>query len=145
MSLATMAAWPEEPVSPVYQQLPQLQEPDWKTLRVGRVRRFWAQHDEWTQRLERARAAGRLGDLLVLAEEGPVAAFRAEAWIGAGSALRRSAQFLLALEYLDKGLAIEPHFTREQPLRSLGDPVGLHLPLECLVLASLHIGRPISA
>lgn len=108
MIRATMAVWPEEPVSPVYQQLPQLQEPDWKTLRVGRVRRFWAEHDEWAQRLERARAAGRLGDLLVLAEEGPVAAFRAEAWIGAGSALRRSAQFALALEYLDKGLAIEP-------------------------------------
>lgn len=108
MIRATMAAWPQERVSPVYQQLPQLQEPEWKTLRVGRMRRFWDQHEEWAQRLERARAAGRLGDLLVLAEEGPVAAFRAEGWIGAGTALRRSAQFALALEYLDKGLAIDP-------------------------------------
>lgn len=108
MIRATMAAWHEERISPVYHHVPNLLEPDWKTLRVGKVRKFWAQHDEWNDRLQIARSTGRLGDLLVLADEGPVAAFRAEAWIGAGVALRKSGHFALALEYLAKGLAIEP-------------------------------------
>jgi tetratricopeptide (TPR) repeat protein len=85
-----------------------LLEPDWKTLRVGRVKKFWQQHDDWKGRIEIARRPSRIGDLLVLADEGPVAAFRAEAWIRAGIALRKSGHFALALEYLDKGLAIEP-------------------------------------
>lgn len=108
MIRATMAAWHEEKISPVYYHAPNLQEPDWKTLRVGKVRRFWQQHDEWERRIDLAREDGRIGDLLVLADEGPVAAFRADAWFRAGKALRQSGQFALALEYLDKGLAIDP-------------------------------------
>lgn len=108
MITATMAVWHEEKVSPVYYHVPNLQEPDWKTLRVGKVRKFWQQHDEWERRVDLARQDGRIGDLLVLADEGPVAAFRAEAWILAGIALRQSGQFALALEYLGKGLAIDP-------------------------------------
>ena len=39
MIKATMAAWHERRISPVYQHLPQLQEPDWKSLRnAGNVR-----------------------------------------------------------------------------------------------------------
>jgi tetratricopeptide (TPR) repeat protein len=108
MVAATMQVWHEEKVSPVYYHLPNLHEPDWKSLRVGKVRKFWQQHDEWERRIDLARQHGRLGDLLVLADEGPVAAFRAEAWVLAGKTLRQSGQFALALEYLDKGLAIEP-------------------------------------
>ena len=40
--------------------------------------------------------------------EAPVAAFRAEAWIKAGEALRRAERFEFALEHLDRGLEIEP-------------------------------------
>jgi tetratricopeptide (TPR) repeat protein len=105
---ATMKVWHEEKISPVYYHVANLQEPDWKTLRVGKVRKFWQQHDDWERRVDLARQDGRIGDLLVLADEGPVAAFRADAWIGAGKALRQSGQFALALEYLDKGLAIDP-------------------------------------
>lgn len=108
MIRATMAAWHEERISPVYQHAPQLQEPDWKTLRVGKVRRFWQQHDEWERRIELARRNGQIGDLLVLADEAPVAAFRAEAWIRAGVALRKSGQFKLALDTLGKALQVEP-------------------------------------
>src|SRR5215203_852837 len=77
---ATMDSWHGRTVSPVYGLMPNLQEPDWKSLRIGDVREFWERHDAWAQRVELARRASRIGDLLVLADEGPVAAFRAEAW-----------------------------------------------------------------
>ena len=106
---ATMESWHGRKVSPVYQLLPNLQEPDWKSLRIGDVREFWAQHDAWEDRIDLARKAGRIGDVLVLADEAPVAAFRAEAWIRAGEALRKAERFDFALEQLERGLAIEPN------------------------------------
>lgn len=108
MIRATMKVWHGEKISPVYYHVPNLLEPDWKTLRVGKVRKFWDRHDAWMQQIDLARQHGRIGDLLVLADEGPVAALRADAWIIAGIALRRSGEFELALEYLKKGLEIEP-------------------------------------
>lgn len=105
----TMESWHDRKVSPVYGLMPNLQEPDWKSLRIGDVREFWEQHDAWEGRIDLARRrAGRIGDLLVLADEAPVAAFRAEAWIKAGEALRRAKRFEFALEHLDRGLEIEP-------------------------------------
>ena len=98
--------------------MPNLQEPDWKRLRIGDVREFWEQHDAWEDRLELARRAGRSGDVLVLAEEAPVAAFRAEAWIKAGEALRKAERFRFALEHLERGLEIEP--TNLRALREKG-------------------------
>lgn len=108
MIRATMEAWHKEKISPVYAQLPYLQEPDWKTLRVGRAEQFWQNHEGWKRRIELARRDGHIGDLLVLADEAPVAAFRADAAIVAGIALRKSGQFKLALETLSKGLQFEP-------------------------------------
>jgi tetratricopeptide (TPR) repeat protein len=109
MVRGTMASWHERKISPVYYHLPNLQEPDWKSLRhAGGVKELWDQHDRWLAKLEVARENQCLGDLLVLADEGPVAAFRGEAWICAGIALRKSGQFALALEYLRKGLKLEP-------------------------------------
>lgn len=109
MIRATMTAWHERKTSPVYQHLPNLQEPDWKSLRrAGNVKALWDEHDRWLRRLEQARQTGRIGDLLMLADEGPVAAFRAEAWVRAGIALRKANQFAFALDYLNKGLAVEP-------------------------------------
>jgi tetratricopeptide (TPR) repeat protein len=105
----TMESWHGRKVSPVYGLMPNLQEPDWKSLRIGNVREFWEQHDAWESRVDLARKAGRIGDLLVLAGEAPVAAFRAEAWIKAGEALRKAKSFEFALEHLDLGLEIEPH------------------------------------
>src|SRR5262245_4450938 len=112
MIKATMESWHGRKVSPVYGLLPNLQEPDWKSLRVGDVREFWEQHDRWETRLDLARRSGRIGDVLVLAEEAPVAAFRAEGWIKAGEALRRAGKFRFALEHLERGLDIEPENLR---------------------------------
>jgi len=109
MVKATMESWHGRKVSPVYQLLPNLQEPEWKSLRIGDVREFWERHDAWENRIVLARKAGHIGNLLVLADEAPVAAFRAEAWIRAGTALRKAGRFDFALEQLERGLEIEPN------------------------------------
>jgi tetratricopeptide (TPR) repeat protein len=107
-----MESWHGRKISPVYHLMPNLQEPDWKSLRIGDVQEFWQQHDTWERRIELTRKAGHIGDVLVLADEEPVAAFRAEAWIKAGETLRKAEHFNFALEQLDRGLAIEPHNLR---------------------------------
>jgi tetratricopeptide (TPR) repeat protein len=108
MVKATMDSWHGRKVSPVYHLMPNLQEPDWKSLRIGDAREFWEKHEAWEQRIERARRAGRIGDLLVLANEAPIAAFRADAWIKAGEALRRAERYEFALEHLQHGLDSDP-------------------------------------
>lgn len=108
MVKATMESWHDRKVSPVYQLLPNLQEPDWKSLRIGVVREFWERHDAWEDRIVLARKAGHIGDVLLLADEAPVAAFRAEALIRAGVALRKAGRFDFALEQLERGLAVNP-------------------------------------
>ncbi len=109
MVAQTMESWHGRKISPVYHLMPNLQEPDWKSLRIGDVGAFWEQHDDWERRIDEARARRRVGDLLVLADEAPVTAFRADAWIKAGKALRELERFGFALEQLEKGLEIEPH------------------------------------
>ncbi|HEY5513535.1 MAG TPA: tetratricopeptide repeat-containing protein, partial [Geomonas sp.] len=118
MVKATMESWHGRKISPVYHLMPNLQEPDWKSLRIGEVREFWEQHDSWERRIDLARKAGCIGDLLVLADEAPVAAFRAEAWHKAGEALRKAERFDFALEQLERGLDIEPQNLRG--LREMG-------------------------
>jgi tetratricopeptide (TPR) repeat protein len=108
MVKATMDAWHGRKVSPVYQLMPNLQEPDWKSLKIGDAREFWERHGAWERRIELARREGRIGDLLVLANEAPIAAFRVDAWIIAGKALRRSERFKFALEHLEHGLERDP-------------------------------------
>ncbi len=69
-----MESWHGRKISPVYHLMPNLQEPDWKSLRIGDVQEFWQQHDAWERRIELARKAGHIGDVLVLADEAPIAA-----------------------------------------------------------------------
>ena len=88
--------------------MPNLQEPDWKKLQVGDVREFWEQHEDWATRIDLARKEKRISDMLVQADEAPVAAFRAEACIKAGVALRKAERFRFALEYLELGLKMDP-------------------------------------
>jgi len=108
MVTETMNSWKGRKISPVYQLLPNLQEPDWKSFRIGDVREFWERHDAWKERVEGACRARSIGDALVLADEAPVAAFRADAWIAAGKALRGAERFKFALEQLERGLEVDP-------------------------------------
>ena len=95
-------------ISPVYQLLPNLQEPQWKSLRVDDALEFWKAYDTWADRIELARQKDLIGDLLVLADEAPVAAFRADAHFKAGVALRKAEQFDFSLEQIEAGLAVDP-------------------------------------
>ncbi len=108
MVKATMESWHGRKISPVYNLMPNLQEPDWKSLKIGDIEEYWQQYEEWESKVRLARQTSRIGDLLVLSDEAPVAAFRAEAYIRAGTALVKAGNFDFALEQLDKGLEIDP-------------------------------------
>ncbi len=104
----TMESWHGRKISPVFDLLPNLQEPDWKSQRIGHVNEFWEQHNAWKDKINIASKNRVIGNILVLADEAPIAAFRAEAWIVAGQALRKAERYDFALEQLERGLAIEP-------------------------------------
>ncbi|WP_398309267.1 TRAFs-binding domain-containing protein [Zoogloea sp.] len=108
MTVATLAAWHERPVSPVYGLLPNLREPDWKSLRIGAVREYWHRHDAWAALIDKARKAGRPEDVLVLADEAPVTALRVEARLKAGTALLKGRHYNYALEQFDLALGFDP-------------------------------------
>jgi hypothetical protein len=101
---AAVLVWFSFMGSSIYHLLDNLEEPEWKRLRMGSAREFWERHDKWEERIELARASRRIGDLLVLANEAPIAAFRVDAWITAGKLLRRAGRPLFALEHLQHGL-----------------------------------------
>lgn len=96
------------PVSPVYQYLPSLQEPDWKSLRGTDTDEFWHNYDRWSDRIEVARKKDKPGDILVLAEEAPNYALKLEAYRTAGNALLSMGQYTFALEQFNMALAINP-------------------------------------
>ncbi len=104
----TMESWHGRKISPVFDLLPNLQEPDWKSLRIGNVNEFWEAYDAWKDKVVLARKNRDIGNILVLADEAPIAAFRAEAWIQAGQALRKIERYGFALEQLERSLTIEP-------------------------------------
>jgi len=108
MVKATLVSRHDTIISSVYQLLPDLQEPRLKSLRVNNALKFWEAYEAWTNRIELARQNDLIGDLLVLAEETPVAAFRAEAQIKAGIALRKAERFDFALEQIEAGLTVDP-------------------------------------
>ena len=108
MARATLEAWSGRKVSPVYQLLPHLQEPDWRTLLLEQRNEFSDAQERWASRMEVARQKGRPGDILVLAEETPTRALWLEAKTTAGNALLRLKHFDFALEQFDAVLAVEP-------------------------------------
>jgi tetratricopeptide (TPR) repeat protein len=109
VALETLRSNPyRQPVSPVYQYLPYLQEPDWKSLRVKNADAFWHEHDQWANLIEVSRKNQKPGDILVLADEAPTYALKLEGYRTAGNALLNLGQFDFALEQFDKALAINP-------------------------------------
>jgi len=104
----TMAAWHGWKVSPVYQLLPELPEPDWRKLAVAGSSEFWDLYKDWSRRVEVARLRNRPGDVLVLAEETPTWVLRLEARRMAGKALTKLGEYRLALEQFEDALAIDP-------------------------------------
>ena len=109
MALETLTSKPNRrPISPVYQYLPYLQEPDWKSLRVKNADGFWQKHDLWAGLVEVSRNNNKPGDILVLADEAPTFALKSEGYRTAGNALLSLGQFNFALEQFNKALKINP-------------------------------------
>jgi tetratricopeptide (TPR) repeat protein len=106
--LATMAAWKGRKASPVYAQLPNLKEPDWKTLKVGEVNELWEALEAWQERIGVARKRQRPGDILLLAEETPNRSLELEALRTAAKALIDLNRPRYALDTIEKALAIDP-------------------------------------
>jgi glycine/D-amino acid oxidase-like deaminating enzyme len=63
MTQTTIESWHGRKVSPVYSLMPKLEEPNWKSLRIGDVREFWEQHAAWENRIDLPRQTARIGDL----------------------------------------------------------------------------------
>ena len=106
--VATMAAWKGRKASPVYMQLPNLREPDWKSLKVGDVNEFWQALEAWQGRIRVAQQRQRPGDILLLADETPNRSLELEALQTAAKALIEMNRPRYALETLEKALAIDP-------------------------------------
>ena len=109
MVSATLESWHGKKISPVFHLLPYLEEPEWKKLKVVEAQEFWQAHDDWERRIELARSGQKVGDILVLAEEAPVAAFRSEAHCIAAKALLKLESYKFALEQFDRCLAVDPN------------------------------------
>ena len=108
MCRKTMESWYGLKISPVYQLLPYLEEPNWKKLTVGGAGEFWEKLHAWESKINIARRKQRPADILVLADEGPIQALRLEAYRTAGRALMDLGQFSFGLEQIEKALSIDP-------------------------------------
>lgn len=108
MAKETVSSWHGHKISPVYNLLGYLKEPDWKSLRLDNAKEFWDKQETWQRRIEVARKKQNPGDIMVLADETPVRALSLEAHITAGKALRKLGQFSMALEQIEKALSIDP-------------------------------------
>ncbi len=108
MCRSTISSWHGRKISPVYNLLRYLKEPDWKSLKIDEAKAFWEKQDTWEYYIELARKRQRPGDILVLADEAPIQALRLEAYKTAGKALLRLEQFSLAFEQVEKSLDIDP-------------------------------------
>jgi len=120
--VATLGAWRHRKASPVYAQLPNLREPDWKSLKVGQVNEYWEALEAWQARIELARQAKRPGDILTLAEETPNSLLAFEALRTAGIALLAVKRPRYALAVLKRAREIDPDdvVARQQEAVALG-------------------------
>ena len=105
---ATLGDWRGRRSSPVYHQLPNLKEPDWRQLKVGDVNEFWEQLEDWQSRVEIARRKQRPADILVLADEPPNRVLEFEA-------LRKAAKALVQLNRPKYALAVVQQARRLNP------------------------------
>jgi tetratricopeptide (TPR) repeat protein len=105
---ATLGAWRGRRISPVYDQLPSLREPDWKSLKVGNVNQFWEGLKVWESRIAVARKKGRPGDILVLSEETPNQVLAFEALRTAAKALIDLNRPNFALSVIERARKIDP-------------------------------------
>jgi len=107
MARETLTASQARKISPVYQLLDHLREPQWRELLLARRNEFSEAYDAWAARLEVARRRNRPGDILVLAGETPTRALQIEARRAAGECLLKLRHFAFALEQFEAVLALD--------------------------------------
>jgi hypothetical protein len=108
MIAATVGDWHGRRSSPVYQQLPNLAEPDWKSLKVGNVNEFWQGLEDWESRIEIARRKQRPGDILLLADETPNRVLEFEALRKAARSLAQLNRPGYALSVIELARKLDP-------------------------------------
>jgi tetratricopeptide (TPR) repeat protein len=106
--VATLGAWRGRRASPVYQQMPNLMEPNWKQLKVGDINQYWQELEEWQRQIDIARGKQRPGDILVLAQETPNSILEVEALCVAAKALLDLYHPRYALEVLERARKLDP-------------------------------------
>jgi hypothetical protein len=57
----TLSFWHRRKISPVYNQLRYLKEPDWKSLKIEKAKAFWDKPDSWEYYVELARKGQKPG------------------------------------------------------------------------------------
>ena len=105
---ATMASSTRRKVSPVFQLIPNLEQPEWRRLLLAERNEFSEAYEAWASRMDIARQKNRPGDILVLADETPIRALRLEAKRAAGNALLELKHYEFALEQFEAALEIDP-------------------------------------
>jgi tetratricopeptide (TPR) repeat protein len=105
---ATLGAWRGRKASPVYAQLPNLREPDWKALKVGEINEFWHELETWQGRVRVASGKQRPGDILVLADETPNRTLEFEALRIASKALLDLGRPGYALSVIERARTLDP-------------------------------------
>jgi hypothetical protein len=108
MIVATLAAWRGRKTSPVYRMLPNLEEPQWKRLKVGDINEFWQKLESWQSWVTTAVNKQRPGDILLLADEPPNRIVEIEALQTAAKALLQLDSIRYALAILERGMALDP-------------------------------------
>ncbi|WP_300449723.1 TRAFs-binding domain-containing protein [Accumulibacter sp.] len=108
MVRASLASSTRRKVSPVFQLIPHLEQPEWRRLLLAERNEFSDAYAIWASRMEVARQKNRPGDIMVLADETPMRALHLEARRSAGNALLKLKQYDLALEQFERALEINP-------------------------------------
>jgi tetratricopeptide (TPR) repeat protein len=116
---ATLDAWQGRRASPVYQQLPFLREPDWKTLKIGDINEYWQALERWQSRVNVAMRNQRPGDILVLADEMPNSILEFEALRAAANALLKMQRPRYALKILEQARKLDPDDVRARQLEGM--------------------------
>ena len=107
MVRASVASSTRRKVSPVFQLIPNLEQPQWRQLLLAERNEFSDAYAMWARQMEVARQKNRPGDILVLSDETPIRALHREAKRTAGNALLKLKQDQLALEQFELALAID--------------------------------------
>jgi tetratricopeptide (TPR) repeat protein len=116
---ATLGAWRGRRASPVYQLIPSLKEPDWKTLKAGDVNEFWEQLENWKSRVTVAQRKQRPGDILILADETPNSILEFEALRAAADALVKLKRPRYALTILERARKLDPDDVKARQLEGI--------------------------